>query len=134
MVTLHNVHNALVRFASRAGLKAPENYFANPATARMPPPAAPQPDPALLRTEREAEIRRFRVQQDVQLARFEAEQGALLERERMAFEQQLAQRKAQFEARLAGQKAQFEAGLAARRNAAQDPTMQANRPGGRLDL
>ena len=92
-VTAGNVHNLLKRIGERAGLKAVDAYFSDPATLAPAAPAPPRPDPALvaaqLKAQAETALKRERMQAEIGLKREQLSAELQLKREQIEAEARL---------------------------------------------
>jgi hypothetical protein len=70
LVRLENVYNTLAKLVENAGLKSPDAYFTDPAQRppAPPAPAGPQPDPAMLAVQQQAQLAAARLAFDRQRA------------------------------------------------------------------
>ena len=101
LVTGENAFNLLKRFTERAGFKAPEQFWSNPAEA---PPQEPQPDPEMLKLQADAKAAEAKAQAD--MAKVQSEMQKLqmenewvrLEAQKTVFEKQASQQEAQLRA------------------------------------
>ncbi len=97
-----NVFNLVTRYASRAGIKQPEAFFSDPATAQ---PQPEQPNPEMLKMQAEQAAK----QQDMELRRYEIDKRIQLDRQKAEAEMQLKREEMQGEFELKRQSNQMNA-------------------------
>ncbi len=125
MVQEINLYNAAKRFCERAGQKAPELFFTDPAQA---PPEQPKPDPEMMKvqaqiegdkakTAAQAQNDQAKAASQAEIERFKAENDAQLAREKAAFEAKLAEAKAAFEMQMETRRMDMEMDMARQRHA-----------------
>ena len=86
MIGPAQIYNAAKRTMERAGLKGVEQFILDPKDAPPAPPAPPPQDPAIVKLQHDAEIKKLEIQADIEAARMKAELDAQLRREEMKAE------------------------------------------------
>lgn len=94
IVTPANIYHALTKFASRAGFKAPELFWSDPAHA---PPQQPQPNPEVLKLQMQQQVEQAKLQLEQQKALAESQHRDADRQSDASIKLQLAQLEAQVE-------------------------------------
>ncbi len=126
LVTMENIFSAVKRLSERAGIKAPESYFSDPAKSPPQQPEQEQPDPDMVKVQMDAQYK----QQELELKNKEIMLKDEREREAKAMEFQLARENMMLELELSREKMAADQATADRQNSLAD--VKANRPGGSL--
>ena len=92
LVTADNAYNLLKRYAERAGFKAPEQFWSNPAEA---PPQEPKPDPAMAKVQADAQAKQAEMQMNGQMKQQELQATTQAKQAELAMKQQADAQKAQ---------------------------------------
>lgn len=95
IVTLQNAYQAAVDFAKKIGVKAPEKYFSDPATAE---PKPPRPDPEMIKIQGEQQLKQTQMQADAQHQQLKAANDHQAAQDKIASEQAVAVAQAQAKA------------------------------------
>ena len=118
LATPQSIHAALVRFAEKAGMKAPELYF--PAPQEMPEDGPPPPTDAQVKAQADAQAK----QQEMELKKYEIDSKMQLEREKLAQADAIERDKLERETALAIEMRKYELQMKEK--------MSSFRPGGSL--
>jgi hypothetical protein len=118
LATPQSIHAALVRFAEKAGMKAPELYF--PAPQEMPEDGPPPPTDAQVKAQADAQAK----QQEMELKKYEIDSRMQLEREKLAQADAIERDKLERETALAIEMRKYELQMKEK--------MSSFRPGGSL--
>lgn len=76
IVTLTDVYNAVQRFTTKMGEKAPERFFSDPAQT-PPPPPKPSPEMAKIQAQQQMEGQKLQLQGQVEAANHDREQAKI---------------------------------------------------------
>lgn len=100
LVTLKNVYGALDKLVDRLGLKNVETYFTAPPEGEQQQQQEPPPDPAIVKAQMDAALKREQMQLDATLEREKIASQERMKREQLAAEVQLKQQQLQLEANM----------------------------------
>jgi len=103
LVTADNAYNLLKRYSERAGFKAPEQFWSNPAEAE---PQPPQPDPAMAKVEADAKAKQAEMQMNGQLKQAEMQAAGQMKQQELQASTQAKQAELAMKQQADAQKAQ----------------------------